>query len=293
MTIVQLSDLDIFLRDSMAIVRRGVSTARNANQSNPRFGIFVDLPEKIDYEINVVSDYQSLSRLSTATSLSDDLGFDLSRDDEARLEIESTKELESLLDNDNDNQQTETQSSQESSETEQGTEAQNSNDTEKTSENSTSAETESDTTSSGKSSTQDERSDNKDSKESSASETQNSMENEDGTKTEKRSSSDSQQGESQGGGGDAANESGEGTGTTTASTSTNQISTSIGINSATGSTKTNGTAFQSVSKRDKGGTLTNTKEDNQRWARAFNKITGNFGGQSFASINIPHTLKCS
>jgi hypothetical protein len=67
-TIVQLSDLDDFLKDSLSIVRRGVANARNANQSNPALGIMADLPDKVDFEIMVVSNHQSLSRVASTTS---------------------------------------------------------------------------------------------------------------------------------------------------------------------------------------------------------------------------------
>jgi hypothetical protein len=67
-TIVQLSDLDDFLKDSLSIVRRGVANARNANQSNPALGIMADLPEKVDYEVMVVSNHQFLDRLTSTSS---------------------------------------------------------------------------------------------------------------------------------------------------------------------------------------------------------------------------------
>ena len=66
MTIVDLSDLDTFIRDSLFEVRRGIANSRNATQANPLNGVMVDLPEKIDFEIMVTSDYQSLSK-STVT----------------------------------------------------------------------------------------------------------------------------------------------------------------------------------------------------------------------------------
>lgn len=70
MTIVDLSDLDTFIRDSLFEVRRGIANSRNATQANPMLGVMVDLPEKIDFEIMVTSTHQSLSK-STISSDSD------------------------------------------------------------------------------------------------------------------------------------------------------------------------------------------------------------------------------
>ena len=70
MTIVDLADLDTFIRDSLFEVRRGIANSRNATQANPLNGVMVDLPEKIDFEIMVTSAHQNLSK-STISSDSD------------------------------------------------------------------------------------------------------------------------------------------------------------------------------------------------------------------------------
>ena len=62
MTIVDLADLDTFIRDSLFEVRRGIANSRNATQANPLNGVMVDLPEKIDFEIMVTSAHQGLTR---------------------------------------------------------------------------------------------------------------------------------------------------------------------------------------------------------------------------------------
>jgi hypothetical protein len=62
MTIVDLSDLDTFIRDSLFEVRRGIANSRNATQANPLLGVMVDLPEKIDFEVMVTTDHQGLTR---------------------------------------------------------------------------------------------------------------------------------------------------------------------------------------------------------------------------------------
>ena len=67
MTIVDLSELDTFIRDSLFEVRRGIANSRNATQSNPLLGVMVDLPEKVDFEIMVTSAHQSLSRNVVST----------------------------------------------------------------------------------------------------------------------------------------------------------------------------------------------------------------------------------
>jgi hypothetical protein len=64
MTIVDLSDLDTFIRDSLYEVRRGIANSRNATQANPLLGVMVDLPDKVDFEIMVTSGYQGLVRQS-------------------------------------------------------------------------------------------------------------------------------------------------------------------------------------------------------------------------------------
>jgi len=65
-TIVDLSELDTFVRDSLFNVRKGIANSRNATQSNPLLGVMVDLPDKIDFEIIVTSGYQSLNRISSS-----------------------------------------------------------------------------------------------------------------------------------------------------------------------------------------------------------------------------------
>lgn len=82
MTIVDLSELDTFIRDSLFEVRRGIANSRNATQSNPLLGVMVDLPEKVDFEIMVTSAHQSLSRNVVST--------DSDSSSEASLESQSS-----------------------------------------------------------------------------------------------------------------------------------------------------------------------------------------------------------
>jgi hypothetical protein len=69
MTIVDLTDLDTFIRDSLFEVRRGIANSRNATQANPLNGVMVDLPEKIDFEIMVTSAHQGLTRNVVSSDL--------------------------------------------------------------------------------------------------------------------------------------------------------------------------------------------------------------------------------
>lgn len=107
MTIVPLGDVPTFLRDSLAIVRRGVATARSLNQTDPSLGIMADLPEKVDYEIMVVSSSQLLNRQTSMlvgdngiesynmVELSGDRDSELSSSLESQ--IEGSREAESEL----------------------------------------------------------------------------------------------------------------------------------------------------------------------------------------------------
>ena len=69
MTIVDLADLDTFIRDSLFEVRRGIANSRNATQANPMLGVMVDLPEKIDFEVMVTTAHQGLTRSVVSSDL--------------------------------------------------------------------------------------------------------------------------------------------------------------------------------------------------------------------------------
>jgi hypothetical protein len=103
-TIVQLSDLDDFLKDSLSIVRRGVANARNANQSNPALGIMADLPDKVDYEIMVVSNHQFLNRITSTSSTDTSLINEASGSGELGSGITSSSSVESGVKTDSRNE---------------------------------------------------------------------------------------------------------------------------------------------------------------------------------------------
>lgn len=107
MNIVPLAEADIFIRDTLFEVRRGIARSRNANQSNPLNGAMVDLPEKIDFEMMIISSYQdsSLARNSTATTL---LG---KTDSASGATIESDRRSNSELDRDLETQTSTTSAS--------------------------------------------------------------------------------------------------------------------------------------------------------------------------------------
>jgi hypothetical protein len=67
MIIAPVADLDLIIRDTLREVRRGIATARSANQSNPTAGLMADLPEYVDFEIQVITGHQALSRDSSDT----------------------------------------------------------------------------------------------------------------------------------------------------------------------------------------------------------------------------------
>ena len=67
MIIAPVADLDIVIRDTLREVRRGIATARAANQANPTAGLMADLPEYVDFEVQVITGYQTLTRNNTDT----------------------------------------------------------------------------------------------------------------------------------------------------------------------------------------------------------------------------------
>jgi len=67
MIIAPISNLDVVIRDTLREVRRGVATARAANQADPTAGLMADLPEFVDFEIQVITGYQLLARDNTDT----------------------------------------------------------------------------------------------------------------------------------------------------------------------------------------------------------------------------------
>lgn len=97
MTIVDLADLDTFIRDSLFEVRRGIANSRNATQANPLLGVMVDLPEKIDFEIMVTSAHQSLTRnvVSSDSDNSSETTSESQKSVNTSLEIGGAKGLSS------------------------------------------------------------------------------------------------------------------------------------------------------------------------------------------------------
>lgn len=85
MIISPVSDLDVVIRDTLKEVRRGIATARANNQSNPTLGMMADLPEFVEFEIQVITGHQQLQRqsqdvdneVSTESENNSDLGSDL------------------------------------------------------------------------------------------------------------------------------------------------------------------------------------------------------------------------
>lgn len=67
MIIAPVADLDLVIKDTLREIRRGIATARSANQANPTAGLMADLPEYVDFEIQVITGHQALSRDSSDT----------------------------------------------------------------------------------------------------------------------------------------------------------------------------------------------------------------------------------
>lgn len=49
-------------------IRKGCARARVANQGDPTLGIMVDLPDGVEFEITVIREYQSLTRITNSVS---------------------------------------------------------------------------------------------------------------------------------------------------------------------------------------------------------------------------------
>jgi len=80
MSVAAATDLDVVIRDTLREVRRGIATARSNNQQNPAAGMMVDLPEFVEFEIQVITGHQVLSRLSSDSDAINDNGTDVTTD---------------------------------------------------------------------------------------------------------------------------------------------------------------------------------------------------------------------
>jgi len=93
MIIAPVADLDLIIRDTLREVRRGIATARSANQSNPTAGLMADLPEYVDFEIQVITGHQALSRDSSdtdsGTTTNSDTNNDRSNNNDTSTESEN------------------------------------------------------------------------------------------------------------------------------------------------------------------------------------------------------------
>lgn len=115
MTIVELSNLDTFIRDSLYEVRRGIANSRNATQANPMTGVMVDLPEKIDFEVMVATNYQSLNRITSTNE--NQSGFDAQGSREISNTLDYTIDFQSNLEAQNSNENALRQTNEQSTDT--------------------------------------------------------------------------------------------------------------------------------------------------------------------------------
>ena len=260
MTIVQLSDLDDFLKDSLSIVRRGVANARNANQSNPALGIMADLPDKVDYEIMVVSNHQFLNRITSTSSTDTSLINEASGSGElgSGRTLSSSVESDAKKDSRNEN----SLESSTSTNTKTSTSKQGSTEGAGESSQGTSLDTEQSGSTGGGSSG------GSDSETRNDNGTENETRNENGTENETR------------------NENGTETGTR------NENGTENGTKNDTRNSTNRSTETKNENSRSR--QSGQTMESNIHQVRGFDQKTGRWGGQSFAPVApIPHTLKCS
>jgi len=96
MIIAPVDTLDVVIREALAELRKGIASARQKNQANPATGLMADLPEFVDFEIQVITDHQSSSFLRTASdsgnnfSSGSDIATSASSESSAELESESS-----------------------------------------------------------------------------------------------------------------------------------------------------------------------------------------------------------
>lgn len=139
MTIVPLLSLDTFIRDSLFEVRKGIANSRNASNANSSLGLMVDLPEKVDFEILVTTNYQALTRRVTgqnseqgsATDIDITLGKSKSGGNETESDSETTSETGTNSSSSNESENSNGNASASGS----GSESDSNNKTESTSKN--------------------------------------------------------------------------------------------------------------------------------------------------------------
>lgn len=68
MIIAPAASLDLVIQETLAELRKGIASARQKNQNNPATGLMADLPEFIDFEIQVITDHQSSSFARTTSN---------------------------------------------------------------------------------------------------------------------------------------------------------------------------------------------------------------------------------
>lgn len=297
MNIVPLAEVDGFIRTALTEVRKGVATARNNSQANPLNGIMVDLPEKIDFEMMVVTAYQTLLKSSSTTEtvasedrmsvaaediagsgLSETSG-DLELDVETSFKISGELETETSFSRES-TQGLELDSSEEGElESTQGLEMDNSEGLELDSSKEANDEvgSSSEDGTSGQSSL--ESSGNLGSSLQTDGEIKKDQEEGSGLATESESR------KSSGNGGGSDTYSASGTGTVTGSEASSEQKTGGGTKISNRSEQTKGT-----NRVDQGGQVF---EQNARFSRTFDQSTGRWGTQAISTTDQPCRLVCS
>jgi hypothetical protein len=114
MALVATFDLaENMITSVLSQVRRGVSLSRMDNTADSTTGVMVDLPDKVDFEINLLRHHQTLSRITQTTESSNSLdlesSLDWQKDSSKTTDVEITGsvnvDLSSLRDNGTDSTQ--------------------------------------------------------------------------------------------------------------------------------------------------------------------------------------------
>jgi len=273
MNIVPLAEVDGFIRTALTEVRKGVATARNNNQANPLNGIMVDLPEKIDFEMMVVTAYQTLLKSSSTTeTVANGDRMSVAAVDIAGSGLSETSgDLESDVET----------SSKRSGELE--TEASSNRESVQGSESDRSGEADGEVGSSSEAGTSGQSS--LEASVNSGSSSQSDVESKRDSEGGGGPGMENESKRSSGGGGGVDTYRASGTGTVGGSESSNERKSGTGTKRSTRSERTNGTNRTAQSGQ--------VWEQNTRFARTFDQSTGRWGTQAFSTPITPCRLKCS
>ena len=114
MIVAPIETLDLMISNVVSEVRKGISGARLANQIDQNSGMMADLPEFIEFEVQVIGNYKTqegniISGRQILSRVTDDLDIGQDRSNEVAVDTaggvvvsqrdESTENLETLTGN--------------------------------------------------------------------------------------------------------------------------------------------------------------------------------------------------